>query len=70
MNPLADNLVEDMTQNGLACDIQQNFGKCEGMRTQPASDAGDWYDGAHLEKVLGVHFPQVNLLRSKVTNKL
>jgi enamine deaminase RidA (YjgF/YER057c/UK114 family) len=47
VNSLPDDLVEDMTQNGFPGDVQQNFGKCECVRPEPASYSSDWYDRAH-----------------------
>ena len=47
VDPLPDDLVEDMTQDRFPGNVQQNFGECECVRPEPASYSSDWYDCAH-----------------------
>src|SRR5260221_9592731 len=43
-----DDMIEDVADDRLSCDIQENFGKSKGMRPKPAAEPGDGDDGSHM----------------------
>src|SRR5438477_109119 len=47
VDPLFKKLIEDMSQDGLACNVEQDFGECMGMWPETCTDPGYRDNCAH-----------------------